>query len=123
MTRLEGIGAWFCICLGAVFLGASTVVVPATAFADAGGDDCYTTCSGDPICMQMCCETACGDNQTCTDQCMAQQAAAISCLQAVCEDKLGDCTTTCNQQPCNDGGKDPNQGAKCNSVTYGCRCQ
>ncbi len=79
MARLEAQAAWLFSCLGIVLLAASILVVPATAFAEAG-DDCVAKCVDDPdppSCTYACCETACGGSgNLCFQGCMQGQ---LSC--------------------------------------------
>src|SRR5947209_3182728 len=99
MTRLEAVAAWFFSCLGVALLGASVLVVPATAFADAGSYECsacniYTpgtqqyidcmtnccnsACQGDPSCVGSCCKDYCGSDTNCLSACTGL-AFAKSC--------------------------------------------
>jgi hypothetical protein len=102
MARLEAVAAWFFNCLGVTLLGVSVLVVPANAFADAGGcevcipgsegyDQCVADCcngssggcNGDPTCVSECCTRKCQDSQnpqSCLTACGRGVLLASSCL-------------------------------------------
>lgn len=97
MARIERMAAWFLSCLGAVLLGGSILVVPATAFADAGSD-CYDQCGLNTECLGICCYDACAGDPTCIENCCADACGGGSCETACIGQKKN-----CNVVSCEGG--------------------
>lgn len=94
MKRMEAVMAWLSTCLGITLLAASVLVVPGTAFADYGSvcaSGCQTSCGSDQLCFDecitKCCMTDCGTDANC----------GLACCQSACVNGDINCLSYCYQ--------------------------
>ena len=116
MSGLYGFASRLSGCMAGLCAVLSLLALPSRSQADTLSD-CQACCQGKGFVDQQLSE--------CVGYCMQGSGpcavAVTACSGAACQSPTGACTTACNQQSCNEGGKNP-ATAKCNSVTSGCRC-